>query len=288
MKKLGILLDSFGGISQKIIEENGFNMVPLQFNIDGKDYIDNGKELTNLEISELVKNSSSARTSLPALGTIEQVLEKMSKEYENVIVFLTSSILSSTYQTVYVESRKYGDKFHIIDNHFFTDQALELGKFLVKQSNEGINISKLVEVSKEVAKKSLNYLIVKDLTSLIKGGRLKGIKKMILNGLKLIPLLKVDEEGINFGGVKRTLRGSYEKVFEKLLDFIGGREFLENYEFKFMYANDPEMKEEIEKLFNKENLLLENITIASATVMIHTGIGCSSLGIWPKLSKLKI
>ncbi|MGZ9428512.1 DegV family protein [Mycoplasma sp. 480] len=288
MKKLGILLDSFGGISKQTIENNGFEMVPLQFTIDGKDYIDNGEELTNLQIWELVKKSSSASTSLPALATIQEKLKKMNSEYENVIVFLTSSKLSSTYQTVLVESKQYGDKFHIIDNHFFTDEALELGKFLVQKSNEGVELNKLLEISKWVAKKSMNFLIVKDLTSLIRGGRLKGVKKLLLNSLKLIPLLKVDEEGINFGGLKRTLKGSYEKVLEKLIDFIGGKHNLENFEFKFMYANDSEMKNEIINLFNKEKLELGNIEIASATVMIHTGVGCSSLGIWPKLSKIKI
>ncbi|MGZ9413623.1 DegV family protein [Mycoplasma sp. 5370] len=288
MKKLGILLDSFGGISKQTIENNGFEMVPLQFTIDGKDYIDNGEELTNLQIWELVKKSSSASTSLPALATIQEKLKKMNKEYENVIVFLTSSKLSSTYQTVLVESKQYGDKFHIIDNHFFTDEALELGKFLVQKSNEGVELNKLLEISKWVAKKSMNFLIVKDLTSLIRGGRLKGVKKLLLNSLKLIPLLKVDEEGINFGGLKRTLKGSYEKVLEKLIDFIGGKHNLDNFEFKFMYANDSEMKNEIINLFNKEKLEIGNIEIASATVMIHTGVGCSSLGIWPKLSKIKI
>ncbi|WGI36965.1 DegV family protein [Mesomycoplasma lagogenitalium] len=287
MKKIGILLDSFGGISEKEIKANGFEMIPLQFSIDGKDYIDNGSELSNKEISELVKTSEETKTSLPSLATIEERLEQMSKEYENVIVLLTSSALSSTFQTVMVESKKYGDKFKLVDNHFFADQALEISKFLVKKAAEGKTIDELIKFVKQVNEKSLNYLIVKDLTSLIRGGRLTGMKKILLNSFKLIPLLKVSQEGISFGGLKRTLKGSYEKVIEKLIEFIGGLSYLENYEFKFSYAGDLEMFNEAQKALNEYKAKIEKDQISSATVLIHTGFKCASIGIWPKLSKLK-
>ncbi|MBN3535021.1 DegV family protein [Mycoplasma procyoni] len=288
MKKLGILLDSFGGVSEKVINEAGFEMIPLQFTIDDVNYIDDGNTLTNREVSEKVKNCTSAATSLPALARIEDTLAKMNEEYENVIAFVTSSAISSTYQTTVVSSRQYGDKFKIIDNHFFGNQAFELAKMLVELSDKGIEIDRLVEIATDVANRSQNFLIVKDLSSLIRGGRLKGIKKVILNSLKLIPLLKVDETGINFSGLKRTLKGSYSKVIEKLIEFIGGETKLEDYEFRFMYAGDEEMFEKAKETLEGYDAKIDKEDIASATVLVHTGFGCSSIGVWPKLSKLKI
>lgn len=286
-KKLGILLDSFPGVSKKEIEANGFRMIPLQFSIDGKDYVDDGEQFNNEQLYELVKNSNEARTSLPSPAVIEEAVETMSEEYENVIALLVSEKLSSTYQTTktFASGKK---NFHVINNWFCGDQALEMGKFLVKKAEEGASIEDLIKYIEAAKKKSLNYLIPKSLTALIKGGRLTGVKKLILNSLGLVPLLKVDETGINADGVKRTLKGSFDKVIEKLIDFIGGSDKIQDFEFKFIYAGEPTVLETGLNCLEKANIKINKVNWASATVMIHTGHDCSSIAVWPKLEKLKI
>ncbi|WP_165001304.1 DegV family protein [Mesomycoplasma neurolyticum] len=288
MKKIGILVDSFCGLSEDQVKNEYFEFLPLQFSIDGKNYIDNGKEISKKDLAILIAKSEKAFTSLPSLNTIEETLERMDKKFEKVFVFLTSSALSSTFQTVSVAAKKYKDKFIMIDNHFFANQVIEIGNFLIKKAKQGVGIERLIELAKEINEKSINFLIVKDLTNLIKGGRIKGIKKLVLNTFGLVLILKVTQYGITFSGIKKTIKGSMKKVSEKLIDFIGGIENLKNYEFKFMNAANEEMIVTAKNIVSKFGKDIDEKTQASATVMIHTGVECSSLGIWPKLSELKI
>ncbi|WP_033161335.1 DegV family protein [[Mycoplasma] collis] len=288
MKKLGIIVDSFCGLSQAEVEKHNFGFLPLQFSINDKQYLDNGHQVSKKELVDLIANNKDIHTSLPSIENIENLLEEMANKYENVLVFLTSSSLSSTFQTVSIIAKKYNDKFIMIDNHFFADQVIELGNFLIKKRDQGHTLEKIIEIAKYVSDNSINYLVIKDLTNLIRGGRIKGLKKYILSTFGLIVILKVNQNGISFSGVKKTIKGSFKKVSEKLINFIKGQENIENYNFKFMNSNNKEMALVAKNIVAQYNKTIDENCQASATIMIHTGIECSSLGIWPDLEKLKI
>ncbi|UVD81766.1 DegV family protein [Mycoplasma iguanae] len=285
-KKLGILLDSFSGYSQIEIEKLGYHMIPLQFTIDNKSYVDNGIELSFEEMTNMIQNSSSASTSLPSLALIEEKLQQMSEQYEHTIVLTLSSKLSSTFETVFVNAKKFNNIFPI-DNHMCGEEAIWVAKELEKRYAEGAAIENLIEFVEKYNSKTQNYLIPENLDHLIRGGRLKGIKKTILKNLKLFPILKVTEKGITLGGLKRSSENAIKKSIASLLDFIGGESEAHKFDFQIIHGGNYPAILLAEKAFEAKNLKITSIVKSSATVLIHTGIGCISIAVSPKVEFIK-
>lgn len=284
-KKLGILLDSFVGIPKNKIEEMGYHMVPLQFSVDGITYVDDGINPTGDEMLKMLENAKEAFTSLPSLGLIEQTVKEMSKEYDDVIALPINSSLSSTYNTIAVSAKNYSN-FHVIDNHLCGDEFIWVAQELQKRYQEGQTIDQLKVFIDKYNDLSINYLIPEKLDSLIRGGRLKGVKKVILTSLNLSPILKVTQKGINLGGLKRTLKGAIKKAILSMLDFIGGEDKIENFDFQIIHGGSNKTVEIAKDILFSLGITTRSTPRASATVIVHTGNGCISLAVSPKIEKL--
>ncbi|MBN0919499.1 DegV family protein [[Mycoplasma] gypis] len=282
MKKIGVILDSYSGFTAKELESEGFLLLPLQLNIDGKNYLE-GYDIEGPEVLMHLRNNKEAKTSLPPYFKMEEVMQYAYENYDKVLVLTINENLSSEYSFLKTISQGIGEeKFIIFSNNFNAKQYIIAAKRAKEMLENGASDTEVIQFLKEYNESSLNYIIPVSLNPFIKGGRLKGYKKVLMTSLKLVPILK-NNEGVTFDGVKRTVKLSIQKTVEKLLDFIGGDKNIQFYNFWIIQTGDGQIVEDAKTILAKHNIVPSFIALGSASTMIHAGIDSISIGVSKKI-----
>ncbi|ADE19430.1 DegV family protein [Mycoplasma crocodyli] len=279
MKKLGIIIDSFSGITKQKADELNYGYLALQIELDGKIFEDGHQPFE--EVLDTLGKSKKFMTSLPIYKKIENTISDFSKNYDEVIYISISSALSSTSVQAEAISKNFNN-VHVIDNKFSGDQITDVASYVVKLFNETQDINQVIETVKNISSKSQTYIVPKNLDYIIKGGRLTGAKKFIMTRIPMIPILKFDGH-VSVSGLKRSTKTAIAKVFEKLIKFAGGLNEIKNYSLRLICGNDNDIYQEVMDYTTSENIVLDSIQVTPSAVAVHCGPQAISLSIMPKL-----
>lgn len=284
MKKLGILLDSFCGHTKKEIEAFGFDYVNMIAIFDGKEYKD-GIDL-NLKDKlsyELLVNANDIKTSMPAIGVVVEKLEEMQKKYEKIIYFTINKGFSSTFSTATAVAADM-ENVHVISNKLVSTGIIAASQEAVKMANDNKDIDQILKMFQTRADDSMCFVIPSDATSLIKSGRLTGIKKMAFEKLKLIPALLVTDDGFSVSTIKRNfvkvIKNSIEKAITKI-----GRENMDEYTWEVIHCGVKESKNKVISAFKDAGIKEWTEAWAALSIVSHTGIGAIGIFVRKKESK---
>ena len=96
--KIAITTDSGSGISQQEAKRLGITVIPMPFMIDNETYFE-GINITESEFYQALNAHLPIHTSQPAVYTLEEVWEKLLKEYDYIVHIPISSGLSGTCQS---------------------------------------------------------------------------------------------------------------------------------------------------------------------------------------------
>ena len=91
--KVAIMTDSNSGITQKEAKELGIRVVPMPFNIDGEEYLED-ITLTQEGFYEKLKGGAKVSTSQPSIGYVNSIWDELLTEYDQVVYNTMSSGLS--------------------------------------------------------------------------------------------------------------------------------------------------------------------------------------------------
>lgn len=280
MEKLGIIIDSFVGITKDEATEKGYGYMALQIDIDGQLYEDGYQSFTDL--LEKIKNGDKLLTSLSNVEKMEKTIEEFANKHENVLILGISKHLSSNGVQAELIAKKYNNVF-FIENRLSGFQIIEVSKHAQKMYNHGVTINRIVELVEDISQKSLTFIIPKTLDYMIKGGRLTGAKKFIMTKIKMIPILKYDGH-VSAASLKRTTDGAVAKVFEKLIKFIGGASQIKHHMFGLIRGLDNKFYEEVINNAVKSKISLEFEQWTPSSVAVHCGPEAVSLSVMPRLS----
>lgn len=281
-KKLGIILDSFVGLSKEEVEKLGFKLLPLQFSLDGRTYNDDGVEISKDDLPRMIDKANVKFTSLPSLALIESTIKEMSEKYEQVIVLTISSKLSSTFATTSIAAKAY-ENVTVIDNNLTGYQFVWLAQLLEKLYEQNTSVEELVKVALDYSLQCLAYIVPKNINALIKGGRIKGIKKMILSTFGIIPIIKFDKEGNKPVIFKRRQDNAVKTVIKNLINYIGGEKNISKWEFQILHTSEKSIVDMTKEILSSFKITVSKIVQVSATIIIHTGLGSVSVSISPKI-----
>ncbi|QNM93884.1 DegV family protein [Mycoplasma sp. Pen4] len=279
MKKLGIIIDSFSGYTEKQAKEEGFKFLPLQVEIDGvvyQDGIDNHKE-----ILEKLSSSTNFKSSSPRLEIINEVVRQAAEEFEEVIFLGISSKLSSTSNHVRTVASDFKNVF-VFENHFSGIQLINAAKYARRLYEEdGLSMREVFELLEKLNSESATFLVPKTLNYMIKGGRLTGIKKFLMSKISMLPVLEYSVDGsVSSTGLKRTVPGAVAKAVEKACYFT---EDIDKYEFNWMHGIDKEINEMVLENANSFDISFNTEQITSSVIAIHTGPEAFAVTVMPKL-----
>ena len=98
MPRIAILTDSNSGITQNEGKELGIKVIPMPFNIDGEEYLED-INLTQEQFYQKLTSGAKVSTSQPSSSYVTSIWDELLEDYDQVIYIRMSSWLSKSCET---------------------------------------------------------------------------------------------------------------------------------------------------------------------------------------------
>lgn len=269
-----IVTDSTSDLPQEFLKEHDIHVVPLNLTIDGESYIDQ-IEVSSEEVIRLIEDDADIKTSQPPIGKFIEMYDELGKDGSEIISIHMTSGLSGTYQTAYQASQMTDSKVTVIDSKSISYGLGFQLEHIVEWINEGLSTEEIVEKVKQLQSNIKVYVVIGQLTQLIKGGRIGKAKGMIGNIMRLKPTGTLEDGRINLMSNPRTQKASLQFIKKDLVSF------LENHSIKkigIAHANALDFVEKAKQQFvNDEYTEDYEISFTTPVISTHTGQGAIGL-----------
>lgn len=286
--KTAIIVDSVGYLAPEILALPNVFQIELTVNFhDGSVMSD---YCTPAELQKfyerLSKESVLPTTSQPQVGKYYELMDQIVEQgYQNVVCIHLSSGISGTYQSAVMVTNEYRDKLNVycIDSKgaSVTMAGLIRATLQLIEQDEAPDV--MGEKLTWLAEHSRVYLMVEDLSNLVKGGRLSATSALLGGVLQIRPLLYFDAEGkiVLFEKIRTNKR-----VYKRWVELA--------QEAKVNYPKGIDIALAHGNVYNevvavKEQLLSEHpeltcyIDALGPVVGTHTGQGAKGFAIIPHL-----
>lgn len=264
-----IIADSGCDFTEDMRTQKDINIeqVPLNLQIDQKQYVDSLNLDTNEFINDMLSYKGVPKTAAPS----PELYKKSFEGDESIFVVTLSSFLSGSYNSavlardMYLEENK--DKFiHIVDSLSAsageTLICLKLNEMIKLNYNE----NEIKEEITQFVSEMNTYFILERYDNLIKTGRLNPYVAKIASLLSIIPICGADNG-------KTVLKGQargHKKAFIKLIEMMQkeGKDF-ENKTLTITHVNSLEKANELKnEILNK--IKFKNVIISRASGLCST------------------
>ncbi|CAM9136650.1 DegV family protein [Mycoplasma marinum] len=264
--KLGIIVDSTSGLSEKEAREKKWGYLPLHIFLDGKDYAE-GRDITADEVYDILTIDTDTRSSCSSSSDVLAEFEKMSKEYDHVIVYPLSTKLSGQYSSLLMLSKEF-ENIHVFESHSMSLQATRGAEFALKLASEGKDINEIMDALEDTKNNALAVIIPSTLDWLVKGGRVKSNVATMANMLKIIPMIKFYDGELTKHGKGRTFNKTVLKGAKDIVSHFEGEE----YELLILHTSHPELDRHVEAIEGLIGKKAEVISLPTVITM-HVGLG---------------
>ncbi len=284
MAKIAIITDSNSGLSQEEAKELGVFMIPMPFEIDGKEYLD-GIDLERDAFYEFQTNDSEIFTSQPAPQTVMDLWDEVLKEYDEIIHIPMSSGLSSSLQTAKMLADDYDGKVYAVDNQRISVTMVDSIVDAMYLRDKGLSAKEIGERLESEGLNSSIYITLDTLKYLKKGGRITPAAAAIGTLLKIKPVLQIQGEKLDAFAKVRTMSAAKSIMINAVKSDVAGR-ISENGKYKYFiniaHTNNLEAAQEFEKeirLAIPEYKGEIRIMELSLSVTCHIGPGALALAV---------
>lgn len=273
--KLAIVVDSSCGLSKKEVEKRGWHFLPLYLNVDGKEYAD-GIDITLDNFLDIYSSNSIGKTSCTPIGEADEMIKKLSKENDFVVVYPLSMGLSSQYQNLEVISKQYKNVFVVKSKYvlqLIVKDCVELEKTIL--SNELTVKQAIAKIEKRDYSQADILLYPKDINVLVRGGRLAPSAAKLAKLLRIFPVI-----GLQNGKLEKYDKGvTFDKTFYNIaIEHYKKLSKKKKKTMMFLDTANERADEMFAELVNKSNY--EGPIIKSQigpTIAIHTGYGAMAV-----------
>ena len=201
-KKIGFIVDSSSNIAPGQFED--VEVVPLQVIVGSNTTYKDGINFFQKDLKDKLDNNFDVKTSQAAMPDMMMAAEKMCSQYDQVFVFPIHNKLSGNVNTW----RILKDEFPNLEIVMTYDIGLSFAWTIeeVKQYLGAVeaNEQKVQEfINTKIAPNRVGWLMVRDLSQLVKGGRVNGLKAAFAKLFGIKPVILFDTNGLtNFDKVK--------------------------------------------------------------------------------------
>ncbi len=283
MRDYVIITDSTTDLTEELINELDITVIPMEFNIDGKVYLNysDERDISYKEFYDFLRNGKNSTTSLINTATFTELFEPILEDGKDILYIAFSSGLSGTYNSSCVAAQMLSEKY--TDSKIYTVDSLSasMGEGLLvyhaaKNKKEGMNIDELKDWVENNKLNLCHWFTVDDLHHLKRGGRLSSAAAIVGTMLNIKPVLNVDNEGHLI---------PVEKVRGRKLSITAMLKMMEktaiNPEEQTIFISHGDCLEEAEFLANlvKEKLNVKDIKMNYIGPVIgsHSGPGTIAL-----------
>jgi len=277
MKKYVITTDASAGLSQSFIHENQIKVLDIEVSNQGKKIKVDDPEFKSFYKD--IRNGHMFTTAAATPHLIEEHFRKILNQGFDILHLSFSSKLSSTYDHVLNVKEQllssYPDyKIIVIDTVSTTIGLRLLVEEAVDMRKQYYSIEENANCIESEKNRIIHQFVLKDLSHLVRGGRLSSTHAFIGNTLNIKPILHLNEQGeiVLF----KNERGR-KKALKTMLNNL--KKHNEVNPISKLYIAHSDADEEAKKL--KENIQaildIESIEITTITPIIGTHIGADAL-----------
>lgn len=289
MGKTAIVTDSNSGITQAQGKEYGVYVLPMPFYIDGELYYED-INLTQEEFYQKLEHEAEISTSMPSIGDVLDLWDKLLKEYDEVVYIPMSSGLSSSCEAATALSADYDGKVQVVNNQRISvtqRQSVLDAKVLADKGWRAAEIKEYLEKTKF---DSTIYITVDTLKYLKKGGRITPAAAALGTLLRLKPVLQIQGEKLDAFAKCRTLKAAKTTMLDAINNDLKERFQMEEHPedtwIAVAYTRDleaaTEWKEEVQKMFPNNDIVMNPLSLS---VSCHIGPGAIAVTCTKKLSE---
>ena len=277
MGKIAVVTDSNSGITQKEAKEYGVNVLPMPFFINGETYFED-IDLSQEQFYEKLEGNAEISTSMPAIGSVTDLWDKLLEEYEEIVHIPMSSGLSSSCETAFMLAQEYEGKVQVVDNQRISvtqKQSVLDAAELAERGKSAVEIKNYLEETKF---DSSIYIMVDTLVYLKKGGRITPAAAALGTLLKLKPVLQIQGEKLDAFAKARTVKQAKNIMIDAIKnDFAKrfGDESGETMHLYIAYTKDRDtalaFKEQVQEAFPKAEITMADPLSLSVACPIGPG-----------------
>ncbi|GFI32193.1 DegV domain-containing protein [Lachnospiraceae bacterium] len=288
MGKIAVVTDSNSGITQEQAREYGINVLPMPFFINGETFFED-IDLTQEQFYEKLEGNAEISTSMPAVGSVTDLWDKLLEEYDEIVHIPMSSGLSSSCETAMMLSQDYDGKVQVVNNQRISvtqKQSVMDAAVLAEQGKSAAEIKNYLEETKY---DSSIYIMVDTLAYLKKGGRITPAAAALGTLLKLKPVLQIQGEKLDAFAKARTVKQAKNIMIEAVKNDFSKRfkdETGENMHLYIAYTKDREtameFKAQVQEAFPQAEVT--TVDPLSLSVACHIGPGALAVACAKKLS----
>ena len=282
MGKIAIVTDSNSGITPDLAKEWGVFVVPMPFFINEKVYYED-ITLTQPEFYRCLEQDAEISTSMPALGEISDLWDRLLQDYEQVVHIPMSSGLSGSCQAAMALARDFEGKVQVVDNKRISVTQ----KLSVREAREmvalGWSAEQIKKYLEDTQHDSSIYITLSTLYYLKKGGRITPAAAALGTLLRLKPVLQIQGEKLDAYAKSRTLKAAkstmLEAVQKDMRERFHAKENAEDIEISLAYSGtdltEAEIwKKEVQEVFPNHTIMMDPLSLS---VACHIGPGAIAI-----------
>ncbi|KZE64231.1 fatty acid-binding protein DegV [Fictibacillus phosphorivorans] len=281
MSKVAVITDSTSYIPEHIRNEKNIVMIPLNVVFDNETYKEEAEIKADDFYDMVSKEETLPKTSQPAIGELVELLEELSRNYDEAVMITLSSGISGTYQSAVAAGEIVeGIKLHVFDSEiscspqaFYVLKAAEL-------ASEGSNGYDIMNHLLQMKNNGIPaYFVVDDLNHLHRGGRLNTAQLFVGNLLQIKPILHFEDKKIIPFEKVRTKKKALKRIFDIMDENVQPNQ---KVKISVIHAKrEDEAVEIAEEL--REKFVNADVWVSYFGPVIGTHLGEGSLGItWVK------
>lgn len=286
MKKTAVVTDSNSGITQQQAKEEGVYVLPMPFFVNGKAYFED-IDLTQEQFYKMLEEGADISTSMPAIGDVTDLWDRLLKEYDEIVHIPMSSGLSASCETAMMLSQDYEGRVQVVNNQRISvtqRQSVLDAREMVEQGMSALEIKNYLEETKF---ESNIYIMLDTLYYLKKGGRITPAAAALGTLLKLKPVLQIQGEKLDAFAKARTPKQGKSIMLEAMkTDFAQRYHDPEGKDMwiQAAYTKDLETanqwKQEIQEVFPHHEIVMNPLSLS---VSCHIGPGALAIACCKKL-----
>lgn len=266
-----IITDSTSDLPQKVAEELGITVVPLNVHF-GQEAFRDGVDMQADEFyKRLVASTDLPKTSAPSPGIFKDSYQKLAEQADGIVSIHLSSKLSGTYEAALAGKKEANPKcrLEVIDSYSVSMGLGLLAITAAKAAKAGATIDEVMKLMQESISRAWMVGALDTLEFLQKGGRVGKAQAWLGSLLSIKPLISIhDGEVVPLERV-RTRSKAIEQLYEL------SKQHLPVKTAAVMYATDIEEAEKImahlKELFPQQQVYLSRFGPVLGT---YVGPGC--------------
>jgi DegV family protein with EDD domain len=203
--------------------------VPLSIILDGQEYAD-GIDLSPAQLFERLKHlKNPPTTSQPSVGAFQELFERLSKDYDQVVAVLLSGKLSGTVSSSEQAAKLVEIPVITFDSKILTYPMSAILKKGMELLSAGNSLEFVIKQMEAIRETNETFVLVGSLEQLHRSGRMSGLQFYLGSMLNVKPIITIEDGGLH---VREKVR-SEKKAKDRILEYV--RMSYEKHQFKEVY-----------------------------------------------------